>query len=140
MRREGKDVRVLAFRMPVKGSAITLDQIRPHLEQHLDCSIQSWADGGLVWMRLGTRRMPRLVSFDELAATTEGVDLPVATGVSREGEQPPDCYSVIGVDDLVEVNEEAYLSLLAHPTRSGPASPRLCCARPRRPTVPAGIG
>lgn len=30
----------------VKGSGITLDQIRPHLEQHLDCSIQTWADGG----------------------------------------------------------------------------------------------
>lgn len=86
MRREGKDVWVIGFRMPVKGSAITVDQIRPHLEQHLDSSIQTWADNGLVWLRLGTRRMPTLVPFGEPVRGPAGNDLLVAIGVSREGE------------------------------------------------------
>ena len=86
MSREGRQVWLLGFRMPVKGSAITIDQIRPHLEQHLDCSIQTWADGGLVWLRLGTHKLPRQIGFDDLAGAIAGKELPVAIGVSREGE------------------------------------------------------
>jgi hypothetical protein len=53
----------LAWRTPAGLTATRVAQEREAIEQHLRCSATIWEDRGLVRMRLGTKRLPKRVSY-----------------------------------------------------------------------------
>lgn len=86
IRREGPNVWRLGFRMPVGISSRMLQtSVRLPLEEHLKASVRIDHDGDLSWLHLGTKRLPRSVSFERFRReATFGGELPLGTGVSRE--------------------------------------------------------
>lgn len=59
------------------------------LEEGLDCSATCWYDRGLLWVELGTHRLPEVVEFgrfcERLGADVEGMGLPIPLGESKVG-------------------------------------------------------
>jgi hypothetical protein len=86
-RRRGRWVYELAFQMPATVSSRLMAQIQPNLQEYLDIGVKVWADRGLMWLRVGTHRMPELIEYREFRQEVEREqgELPVAVGVSREG-------------------------------------------------------
>jgi hypothetical protein len=86
VRREGRNVWHLGFRMPVGISSRMLQTtVKLPLEEHLKASVRIDNDGDLTWLHLGTKRLPRSVPFEKFRheATFRG-ELPLGIGVSRE--------------------------------------------------------
>jgi hypothetical protein len=87
IQRESRYVWKLAFAMPVMGSSLNLSRLVPHLEEKLDCSITPWAEDHLVWLRIGTRRLPRRTIYEDFDhRLLGGKELPISIGTSREGD------------------------------------------------------
>ncbi|MDR3080284.1 MAG: hypothetical protein LBV60_05020 [Streptomyces sp.] len=89
-------VHEMAFRMPPSVSSTLMSRIQPNLQEHLDAGVKVWSDRGLIWLRIGTHQMPRLLRCDELRREGTGTDaeLPVAVGVSREGPMTVDLAEI----------------------------------------------
>ncbi|MGH7919893.1 MAG: FtsK/SpoIIIE domain-containing protein, partial [Candidatus Dormibacteraceae bacterium] len=87
LQHESRYVWKLAFAMPVMGSSLNLSRLVPHLEGKLDCSITPWAEDRLVWLRIGTRKLPRRTGYEDFDhQLLEGKQLPISVGTSREGD------------------------------------------------------
>src|SRR5947209_3446442 len=55
----------LAFRVPNGVTTSGLMNAREVIEHALDCSAEFWHEAGLMWMRAGTARLPKVVAFEE---------------------------------------------------------------------------
>ncbi len=53
----------LAWRMPTYATASRYLSEREAIETRLNCSVEIWESGGLIWMRFGVNPLPAKVSY-----------------------------------------------------------------------------
>lgn len=84
------DIWKLAWKVPVGVTSEGVLAKRAAIEEHLDCSLDCWPDGGLLHMRVGTARIPELHLLADAGSPRLDGALVVHLGMSREGQLDAD--------------------------------------------------
>jgi FtsK/SpoIIIE family len=76
----------LAWRVPTGVTTSGLMNAREVIEHALDCSAEFWFERGLMWMRAGTARLPKVIGFEDFEAHQRPAgELVLGIGYGRTG-------------------------------------------------------